>query len=66
MATLKQVTKDEFFEAMRAEESKGKDIHPEPTGRNYPYLSIWTEHTRPGHPVFGTSQDGKYFLKVVA
>ena len=66
MATIKQVTKEEFFAALHVEESKGKDIHPEPTGRNYPDLSIWTDHTRFGRPFFGTSQDGKFFLKVVA
>lgn len=52
---MKQVTKDEFFEALRAEEAKGKDIMPSITNGPFPYQSTWKSQRQP-YTVFGKSE----------
>ncbi len=59
---MRKVSKEEFFTALRAEEAKGKDIMPAITNSTFPYVSDWTEHKKPGRPLFGRSQGEEYFL----
>lgn len=48
---MKQVTKDEFFAAIRAREL---DVHPTIVTSKYPYTSDWTFH-RQGGRLYGRS-----------
>lgn len=59
---MKKVTRQEFFTALHAEEAKGKDIMPAIVSSTFPYVSDWTEHTKPGRPVFGRTHNEEYFL----
>jgi hypothetical protein len=60
-----EVTERQFFDALKREEAKGKDIMPRIVNSTHPYTSEWVQHKLPSRPVFGRTEGHptKFFLK---